>query len=277
MNTRNLYLERVWAVLSECEFYEPGKGNSMSEIRNLGWLPDAPDERDFVYKARSTSEKFPEVVDHRKRYFRAWDQGNLGSCTAQAAGAACMFNDVYDKDMPVVVPSRLFVYYATRTLEGTKNIDSGATLRNTLKAIATWGYPPEDKWPYDISKFAVRPSEDVIGVAAKEKIKTYERVERNLDHFREVINEGHPIIIGFSVYGSIYGRNVKKTGFIPVPKAGENRQGGHAVLVCGYDDTKKALIIRNSWGEDWGEEGYGYLPYAYIEDPRLSHDFWTLK
>ncbi len=249
----------------------------MSKRKNLGWLPDEFDERDFVYKSKKTSAQFPSVVDHRKRYFRAWDQGDLGSCTAHAASAACMFLDVYDRDMPVVVPSRIFVYYATRTLEGTKHSDSGATLRNTIKAIATWGYPPEDKWPYDIRKFTIRPPEEVISLAAKERIKSYERLGRDLDHFREVIAEGHPIILGFAVYPSIYDRNVKKTGHIPVPKAGEKREGGHAVLVCGYDDAKEALIIRNSWGEDWGEEGYGYLPYRYIEEPKLSGDFWTIR
>jgi C1A family cysteine protease len=249
----------------------------MTKRRKLGWIPDKVDERDHVYKVKKTMDSFPAMVDHRKRFFRAWDQGDLGSCTAQAAGAACMFLDIYDRDMPVVVPSRLFVYYATRTLEGTKNVDSGASIRNTIKAIATWGYPPEDKWPYDIKKFTARPSEDVITEAAKERIKSYQRLDRNLDQFREVLCEGYPIILGFGVYSSVYDRSVKKTGHIPVPKAGEKREGGHAVLVVGYDDAKEALIIRNSWGEDWGEEGYGYLPYRFIEDPKLSGDFWTIR
>ncbi|MDQ3230802.1 MAG: C1 family peptidase [Pseudobdellovibrionaceae bacterium] len=249
----------------------------MTERKKLGWLPDKADERDHIYNAKKSSPEFPAVVDHRNRFFRAWDQGDLGSCTAHAAGAACMYLDVYDRDMPVVVPSRLFVYYATRTLEGTKNSDSGATLRNTIKAIATWGYPPEDQWPYNIKKFSIRPPEEAIAVAARERIKSYERLNRDLDQFREVISQGYPIILGFSVHSSIDGRNVKKTGFIPVPKPGEKRDGGHAVLVVGYDETKEALIIRNSWGEDWGEEGYGYLPYAFIEDPKLSGDFWTIR
>jgi C1A family cysteine protease len=249
----------------------------MTKRKNLGWLPDKVDERDFIYKAKASPQNFPAVVDHRKRYFRVWDQGDLGSCTAHAACAACMFLDVYDQDMPVVLPSRLFVYYATRTLEGTKNTDSGATLRNTIKAIATWGYPPEAEWPYDIKKFSTRPPEETIAVATKERIKSYERLSRDLDQFREVINAGQPIILGFSVYSSIDGPNVRKTGYIPVPKPGEKRDGGHAVLVCGYDDTKQALIIRNSWGQGWGEEGYGYLPYAYVEDPKLSGDFWTVR
>jgi C1A family cysteine protease len=249
----------------------------MTQKRKLGWLPDTPDERDHRFASKRTAASFPKVVDLRNRLFRAWEQGDLGSCTAHAAGAAAMFLDVYDHDMPVVVPARLFIYYATRSLEGTQKTDVGASIRSTVKAIVTWGYPPEDKWPYNIERFAVRPSDDVIALAAKERIKTYQRLGRDLDEFRESLAEGYPIIIGFSVFSSIYGRNVKKTGVIPVPKAGENLEGGHAVLVVGYDDTKRALIIRNSWGEDWGEEGYGYLPYRYIEDPKLSGDFWTIR
>ncbi len=243
----------------------------------LGWIPDTHDARDHVYKARDTVERLPPAVDHRERFFRAWDQGALGSCTAQSAGAAAMFLDVYDKDMPVVVPSRLFIYHATRTLEGSENEDTGATIRNTIKAILNFGYPPEDQWPYDIKNFAVRPPAELFVLAKKERIKAYERVDRNLDHFRQLIKDGFPIIIGFSVYESLYGRNVKKTGVIPVPVEGEKRLGGHAVVICGYDDCKEAFIIRNSWGEGWGEKGYGYLPYRIIETPGLSQDFWAIK
>ncbi|RYZ81212.1 MAG: peptidase, partial [Proteobacteria bacterium] len=138
------------------------------------------------------------------------------------------------------------------------------------------GYPLEDNWPYNVKEFATKPPEALAKPALREQVKRYEQVARDLNEFKEVLSEGFPIVLGFTVFPSIYNAEVSKTGVIPLPQKGETREGGHAILVCGYDDEKEALIIRNSWGENWGDGGYGYLPYGYITDKKLSANFWTI-
>jgi C1A family cysteine protease len=243
--------------------------------KHFGWIPDSKDERDRKYSLKR-SVNLLSKVDFRDRFPRVWNQETLGSCTAHAVGAACLYQDIYDEDSSITVPSLLYIYYMTRALEGSIGIDAGATIRNTVKAVVKFGYPLDDLWPYKISDFSKRPDENVIRSAAREKVSYYERIDRDLSHIQEVLSRSDPIVLGFTVYDSIYGQDVEKTGVIPIPKKKEKVLGGHAVLACGYDNERQALIIRNSWGEDWGEKGYGYLPFDYISDPKLSADFWTI-
>lgn len=245
-------------------------------MKKFGWIPDSHDQRDRHFTPKAVAG-LPALADFRNRYPRVWDQDDLGSCTAQAVAAAALYADIYDEDTKIVVPSRLFIYWMTRYIEGTVERDVGAMIRNAIKAVVKFGYPVEDLWPYVIREFKTVPSEAAQKAAWKERIKAYERVDRDLNHFREILSAGYPIILGFSVYDSIFRTDVRRTGGIPVPKRGEKLQGGHAVLACGYDDNRQALIIRNSWGEHWGEKGYGYLPYAFIESSGLSADFWTIQ
>lgn len=244
--------------------------------KGLGWKPDLPDQRDYDYTP-STIKRQARRADLRERFPRCWQQGTLGSCTAHSVAAACLFRDIYDRDQSIVVPSRLFLYYATRVLEGTVATDAGAEIRSAIKAAMKFGYPPEDVWPYRISRFASKPTPKAFRAAESERIRKYERVSRDLRHFRKLLNDGYPVAIGFSVYESVYQAKVDRTGRIPMPKRKEKLEGGHAVLVVGYDDGLESLIIRNSWGTAWGEGGYGYLPYGFIEETDLSDDFWVIR
>jgi C1A family cysteine protease len=245
-------------------------------IRSFGWIPDSEDKRDRKYTSKKPLN-LPSKVDFRDRFPQAWNQGTLGSCTAHAVGAACLYQDIYDSDHPITVPSLLYIYYMTRALEGTIGIDAGATIRNTVKSVVKFGYPLDDLWPYKITDFRKRPDDAVISAAAREKVSSYERIDRDLSHIREILSQRDPIVFGFTVFESIYDLDVERSGIIPLPKKREKVIGGHAVLACGYDDERKALIIRNSWGKEWGEAGYGYLPYGFIESSRLSGDFWIIK
>lgn len=244
-------------------------------VKHFGWIPDSKDKRDRKYASKRPMNA-PSKADFRDRLPKVWDQGSLGSCTAHAIGAACLYQDIYDDDRSITVPSLLYIYYMTRSLEGTIGIDAGATIRNTVKAVVKFGYPREDLWPYAVDDFKKKPGDEVIAAASREKISSYASVGRDLSHMREILNQGDPIVFGFTVYESIYGEDIDKSGIIPLPKKREKIIGGHAVLACGYDDEKQVLIIRNSWGGSWGEGGYGCLPYAYIDDPKLSGDFWTI-
>lgn len=245
-----------------------------TKARATGWKPDIPDIRDKVYKARKSSRVIPDTFDMRDRFPKCWHQGTLGSCTAQAVAGACIFLDIYDDDVQILVPSRLFIYYNTRVIENSVKSDDGAYIRNAIKSVVKYGYPDESKWPYKISKFRWKPRATSYKHASKEKISVYSRVPRNLDTFKSIISGGVPIILGFSVYDSVYTLAVEKTGYIPVPQSKDKLTGGHAVLLVGY--TKRHFIFRNSWGTDWGDNGYGYLPNKFIENSNLSDDFWIV-
>jgi C1A family cysteine protease len=204
-----------------------------------------------------------------------YDQGNLGSCTAQALGALCQF---VDKNLghPWCRPSRLFIYYNERVLEGTAHYDSGAEIRDGIRSLNKWGYPDEALWPYDIEKFTKKPLVKVYKAAIKNVITQYARVAQDLTQVKARVSEHHPVVFGFSVYSSFMTEEVAKTGNMVMPVANDSMEGGHAVLIVGYDDEKQCFIVRNSWGEEWGDKGYFYMPYKYALNPTLSSDFWTI-
>lgn len=245
--------------------------------RKHGWKPDIPDKRDLVIHPQRRGS-LPAVVDLRPLFFKVWNQGSLGACTGHAVGAALLFNDVFDNDMDIVIPSRRFLYYNGRLLEKNTANDDGACIRNVIKGAAKWGYPDEAEWKYSIKGFAEKPREKIYRHAKRQSIKRYERVRRRISDFKKILAGGLPIVIGVSVYESFESEKVTRTGQVPMPKyKREKLVGGHAILIVGYDETKKVFIFRNSWGKGWGDNGHGYLPYEFITDEGLSDDFWVIR
>ena len=242
----------------------------------MGWLPDLPDQRDVMYAApMAVTLQLPAVVDLRNQCPPVYDQGQLGSCTANSLAGAYEF-DLKKEQKPDYVPSRLFIYYDERVLNNTVNSDSGAYIRDGIKTMNNQGVCPETDWPYDISKFTVKPSAICYAEAKKCQIKTYQRLINSLIQLKGCVAEGFPFVFGFTVYESFMTPEVAKTGIMPMPKPGEKTVGGHAVMAVGYDDSKNAFIIRNSWNTTWGIQGYFYMPYAYITS-NLCNDFWTIR
>jgi C1A family cysteine protease len=143
--------------------------------------------------------------------------------------------------------------------------------------VATTGYCPETEWPYDITKFTQRPPAVCYKNAKKYKALKYQRVMQILSQMKGCLAAGNPFVAGFSVYESIYRSEVEKTGDIPLPQQAEALVGGHAILIVGYDDTKRVFNLRNSWGDGWGDGGYGTLPYSYLSSPFLASDFWVIN
>jgi C1A family cysteine protease len=219
----------------------------------------------------------PVKVDLRSKCPPVMDQGQLGSCTGNAIAGAVQFDRIKQKLKPAFAPSRLFIYYNERAIEGTVASDSGAMIRNGIKSIANLGDCPESSWPYDIAKFAQKPSPAAYKEALKYKAVQYQRVVRSLSQFKGCLASGYPFVFGFSVYESFESNDVATTGVAPLPGHGEKLLGGHAVLAVGYDDAAQRLIVRNSWGKGWGQAGYFTLPYAYLTEPNLSDDFWTVR
>lgn len=248
------------------------------QIKRFGWIPDMPDHRDHLYSAPLESlQNLPPSADLRAHCPPVYDQGELGSCTGNAIAAAIEFDQIKQQMPSPFVPSRLFIYYNERVMEGTVDTDAGAMIRDGIKSVNKQGDCPETLWPYDITKFADKPPHNCYTSAKKHRAMNYRRVIQNLNQLRGCLASGFPFVFGFSVYESFMSDAVAKTGDAPLPSPSDAMVGGHAILAVGYDDSRQRFLFRNSWGESWGNKGYGSLPYAYLTDHHLASDFWTIR
>ena len=278
--------------------------NEIHENCGLGWVRDLPDVRDYspehenikpmlkklnVLKAPAT---LVAKVDLRPWCAPIEDQGQLGSCTANAGVGMIEF---YEKKAygTWLDASRLFLYKTTRNLLGWTG-DTGAYLRSTMGAMALLGVPPEKYWPYKIADFDKEPTAFLYALAQSFQTINYYRLDpvgttpaNLLSQIKTNLTGNLPSMFGFTVYDSISQANGAGKGKIPFPSPTDKVAGGHAIMAVGYDDTLAiknanggttttgALLIRNSWGTGWGEAGYGWLPYDYVLKG-LAVDWWTL-
>jgi len=242
-------------------------------IPKYHWKMDKVDTRDHPYLLTGNTQ--PNTVDLRVFCSTIEDQGNLGSCTGNAiAGAIELMDRKNGRNLDV---SRLFIYYYERLLEGTVNYDNGAYIRDGIRACYTYGAPVENLWPYNISKFRTAPTQAAVVDAAKRKVTSYQRAD-NFNAVMDALTAGYPVVIGFSVYSSFESNAVARTGVMPYPNTSrEQLLGGHAVLIVGYNKTNSTFIVRNSWGTNWGDRGYFYMPFQVIQNTSMSSDFWVIK
>jgi C1A family cysteine protease len=231
--------------------------------------------RDFML-ALEPAKTLPKRVSLRSGMPPVYDQGNLGSCTANSIGSILEFNELKQDEPNVGTPSRLFIYYNERVMEGTVKQDSGAEIRDGIKSVAQLGAPLETAWPYVLKKFASKPPASVYKVALKRKALRYSRVTQDAIAIQNVLASGYPIAFGFSVYESF--EKVGKNGIVPMPSPNESTIGGHAVVAIGYKTIRGQLYFecRNSWGRTWGDHGYFWMPAGYVTSSSLARDFWVI-
>jgi C1A family cysteine protease len=198
------------------------------------------------------------------------DQSSLGSCTAFATVGA------YETLDPTWSGSELFLYYVTRQSAGTINQDVGASVSQAVGALHQYGVCSDSTWPYAVNLWNQQPSSLSYTEGLEHQTITYFHVDPTEQQLKACMTQGYPIVFGFMVYSSFESQSVAQTGEVPMPTAGEQLLGGHSVLMCGYDDSRGVYICKNSWGTSWGDQGYFYLPYAYISGANLASDFWVI-
>jgi len=248
----------------------------------MGYRPDTPDPRDHIFGLTYAPHKLPAAMSLRQMMPPVYDQLPLGACTGNAIAGLMEYTERRGGDTSGT-PSRLFIYYHERLMEGTVNEDAGAEIRDGLKVVVNIGVPPETDWPYDISRFAEAPPTVAEQDAAQHKALEYARITPGRGApFRSALAAGHPIVFGFNVIQQFEDLSAGQPYLrLPGP-VGENYVGWHAVLAVGYDFTlsrfpRPVVEVRNSWGDSWGEAGYFYMDAGYFTDPQLTSDFWTVK
>jgi C1A family cysteine protease len=230
-----------------------------------GWKRQKADLRDVRRTLACSSVRLPTVFDLRDSMPPVKDQGSLGCCTGFATAAP--INRLAMEMGLDFRASELALYYRARKKEGNEQEDAGAVIRDVLKVAIE--IPSEEQWPYMPSRFRDPPPK------GKNSVVGYLAVDPTLAHIKDTLFSGCPVIFGMDVYESFESEEVAKTGIMPIPSLEESKLGGHAVCMVGWNDSRLAFLVRNSWGETWGLNGYFWMPYKYAISEHCS-DFWTI-
>ena len=258
------------------------------KIKRYGWRPDTPDLRDHIFKPELDQLSVPGSVDLTPEMPPIYDQMQLGSCTGNGWARIMEYMGIKDGVAGTVTPSRLFIYYYERVLEGTPGSDSGAEIRDGAKVVATQGAPPETLWPYsdqDPGPYQQEPSTEAQTAAKKFEALDYQRVQVGGPGapMRSAIAQGFPIVLGFMVPDYFEQGWDPTTVPLPVPTASANIIGGHCVVLSGYDFTMQRFKVPvfkadNSWGASWGESGRFYFDYRWFTSSETNAgDMWIVK
>jgi C1A family cysteine protease len=254
----------------------------IQKIAKYGWKKDQLDHRDRIVKL-SVPATLPTSFSLQQFSPPIYDQEQCGSCTGNGV-ARIVDMERAIQGLPFITPSRLFIYYNERVIEGTVGQDAGAEVRDGIKVVAGWGTPAEIEWPYTINAQQVpellynKPWPKVYQHALKFKALTYSRVPQTAIGIKTVIASlGRPIVFGFSVFEAFESDQVAATGIVPMPGPNDTPIGGHCVCAIGYDDATEYFLCANSWNASWGQAGYFQMPYAYLLNPNLASDLWVIQ
>ena len=233
----------------------------------LGCIKDKFDDRDYVMRAYLPVVKLPKKVDYTRKMSPVRDQGKEAACVGFAVASGMKEYQEFLDYQKLVILSPRFVYNEARKIDGSPS-QEGTTLRASMQVLEKFGVCEEKFWPYAFDQKNT-PKKGAKTNARKFRVKAYARI-LNLNDLRLSLFSKGPVVLGVEVFS---GMIQTKTGIVPLPKKGEASLGGHAIAAVGYDDGKKLIKFKNSWSVKWGQNGYGFLPYAYIE--RYMVDAWS--
>jgi C1A family cysteine protease len=258
--------------------------------RVYGWRPSRPNPRKIKFKSAFLAEsRLPQTVDLENEFSPCYDQGNLGSCSANSwlglIERYCLVNSYPWKFRP----SRLFAYYNARDLENSTDSDSGASISDEAEGTLKNGVCPEIEgdgttpdwiWPYDITKFTQKPPDECYKDAVLHKTLTSAQVALTRSSVLNTLASGNPFAFGFAVFSSFESEYTAQTGIMTIPDDSDQFEGGHAVDAVGYvlntpmgeQGVTDWVKVRNSWGVGWGLNGYFWMPLELLIDPNFALD-----
>lgn len=238
-----------------------------AKMIKLGCIKDKLDERDYLMRAYLPVIRLPEKIDWTAKMTPVRDQGDEGTCVSFASASGMKeYQEKFDYKKLVLLSPR-FVYSECKKIDGMP-FEEGTTIRTAMQVLKEKGTCQEKFWPY-APRQKTKAKFGAASDARKFRILTYARI-LNLNELRQSLAAKGPCVIGVHVFK---GMMKPKTGIVPMPKKSDASLGGHAICPVGYDDKKKLVKFKNSWSEEWGQKGYGFLPYAYIE--RYMMDAWS--
>lgn len=249
--------------------------------RILNWKRQPEDSRDFITKRplKVTNLELPSKFELPLQ-IPVYDQGNIGSCTSNSGCACFRFESAQVLGNFGFDPSRLFLYYTTREIEGTTDEDAGAYIRDVFKALNKTGVSLEQTWPYIENKFSTKPTKSAYDEGLKNIAIEYAAVPKTSSLIKQTLLAGGAISFGFDVYQSFMGSWERTGGKMPNPNTSkEYLLGGHAVTIIGWDDTKFGstyYLIQNSWGTGWGNQGKFWMSEEFLLSNSCA-DFWVIE
>lgn len=252
----------------------------MKHILNV--IKDAFDPRDHVVAPNASTA--PVVISYRSQVPYIKDQQTLGSCTAHAGTEHFeRAVRVMKSDVPLVYPrssirlSPLFQYVNERLFEGTFKQDNGADSRTIFKVFSTIGCCLESSDVYDVTKLLQTPTAPQLREALNFKFQAYHRI-LDVDTAKTVLQSNYTFTLGVPLFKQFESDQAAADGLIAMPKG--SSIGGHEIHVVGCDDSKQVLgevgafEVQNSWSDQWGDHGYAWIPYAYLNKLNGQWDAW---
>ena len=251
-------------------------------VGGFGWRPELPKLKDFKFRASPmmATPLPPQSPDRRALGHNAdvINQGDIGSCVGCSSTYGVGFLRRTDKDKLSTNYSALQLYYDARIRDGQQweTVDAGAYIRDAMDSLRETGVAPAKRWPYVEKKFSKKPPANVYREAARWKLGSHWRCN-TVDEMMKAIAAGCALVGGLAWYASMSTPEVDHTGILPIPKAGDSLEGGHALYFDMYDQPSRMFRFQNSWGESWGDRGYGYVPFQFLANPELADDFWAMS